>query len=48
MNFILLWSAARTADFRPVQTVSLFGPTATSDRLSVTGPLTVDTQIRSF
>ena len=39
MTFHLLWTAARTADFRTVQAISLFGPTATSDRLSVTGPL---------
>ena len=41
MTSHLLWTAARAADFRAVQTVSLFGPTATSDRLSVTGPLLI-------
>ena len=39
MTFQLLWTVARTADFRKVQNISLFGPTATSNRLSVTRPL---------
>ena len=39
MTLQLSWTAARTTDFRTVQTVSLFGPTATSNRLNVTGPL---------
>ena len=38
MTFQLSWTVARTADFRTVQTVSLFGPTATSNRLNVAGP----------
>ena len=42
MTFQLLWTATRAADFRTVQTVSLFGPTATSNRLNVTGPLGSD------
>ena len=40
MTFQLSCTATPTADFRTVQTVSLFGPTATSNRLNVTGPLT--------
>ena len=35
-TFHLLWTAAQTADFCAVQTVSLFGLIDTSDRLSVT------------
>ena len=39
MTFHLFWTAAQTVDFRAVQTVSLFGTTATSDCLNVNGPL---------
>ena len=44
----LPWTAARTANFLTAQTVSLFGPTATSNRLNVTGPLGCDVYIHGI